>query len=54
LDAEGYLSIVDRAKDVIKTGGEWVSSIDVENAAASFPAVDRRAHGSGEHICATC
>jgi len=30
---------VDRAKDVIKSGGEWISSIDVENAAASHPAV---------------
>ena len=32
-DGEGYMTIVDRAKDVIKSGGEWISSIDVENAA---------------------
>lgn len=33
IDAEGFVQIVDRAKDVIKSGGEWISSIDVENAA---------------------
>lgn len=35
IDPEGYMQITDRTKDVIKTGGEWVSSIDIENAAAS-------------------
>ncbi len=39
IDADGYLQITDRAKDVIKTGGEWVSSIDIENAAMMHPAV---------------
>jgi fatty-acyl-CoA synthase len=39
IDPEGYLQLVDRAKDVIKSGGEWISSIDVENAAASHPTV---------------
>jgi fatty-acyl-CoA synthase len=39
IDADGYLQLVDRAKDVIKSGGEWISSIDVENAAMSHPAV---------------
>lgn len=39
IDSDGYLQLVDRAKDVIKSGGEWISSIDVENAAASHPAV---------------
>ncbi|MCW5670832.1 MAG: long-chain-fatty-acid--CoA ligase [Hydrogenophaga sp.] len=39
IDADGYLQLVDRAKDVIKSGGEWISSIDVENAAASHPGV---------------
>ena len=39
IDAEGYLQITDRAKDVIKTGGEWVSSIDIENAAMMHPMV---------------
>jgi fatty-acyl-CoA synthase len=33
IDADGYMQIVDRSKDVIKSGGEWISSIDVENAA---------------------
>jgi acyl-CoA synthetase (AMP-forming)/AMP-acid ligase II len=37
IDAEGYLQIVDRIKDVIKSGGEWISSIDVENAAMGHP-----------------
>ena len=37
MDAEGYISIVDRAKDVIKSGGEWISSIELENAAVGAP-----------------
>ncbi len=39
LDADGFLQLVDRAKDVIKSGGEWISSIDVENAAMGHPGV---------------
>ncbi len=39
LDADGYMQITDRAKDVIKSGGEWISSIDLENAAMSHPHV---------------
>ncbi|KGI69911.1 long-chain-fatty-acid--CoA ligase [Mycolicibacterium rufum] len=39
IDPDGYLQLVDRAKDVIKSGGEWVSSIDLENAATGHPAV---------------
>ncbi len=39
MDQDGYMQITDRAKDVIKSGGEWVSSIDVENAAMSHPGV---------------
>lgn len=39
LDGEGYIRITDRRKDVIKSGGEWISSIDLENAAAGFPGV---------------
>jgi acyl-CoA synthetase (AMP-forming)/AMP-acid ligase II len=39
LDADGYMQIVDRSKDVIKSGGEWVSSIDLENAAVGHEAV---------------
>jgi fatty-acyl-CoA synthase len=33
IDAQGFMQITDRAKDVIKSGGEWISSIDIENAA---------------------
>ena len=39
LDSEGYLKITDRIKDVIKSGGEWISSIDMENALVSHPGV---------------
>ncbi len=39
LDADGFMTITDRAKDVIKSGGEWISSIDLENIAMSHPAV---------------
>jgi acyl-CoA synthetase (AMP-forming)/AMP-acid ligase II len=39
IDADGYMQITDRLKDVIKSGGEWISSIDLENAAAGHPAV---------------
>jgi 3-(methylthio)propionyl---CoA ligase len=39
IDAQGLLQIRDRAKDLIKTGGEWISSIDLENAASGHTAV---------------
>ena len=39
IDAEGFMQITDRSKDVIKSGGEWISSIDVENIAMANPAV---------------
>jgi fatty-acyl-CoA synthase len=39
VDEYGYLSIVDRAKDLIKSGGEWISSVDVENALMGHPSV---------------
>jgi acyl-CoA synthetase (AMP-forming)/AMP-acid ligase II len=39
IDAEGFMQITDRSKDVIKSGGEWISSIDVENIAVAHPAV---------------
>jgi fatty-acyl-CoA synthase len=39
IDPDGYMQIVDRSKDVIKSGGEWISSIDVENAAMGHPDV---------------
>jgi fatty-acyl-CoA synthase len=39
IDADGFMKIVDRTKDVIKSGGEWISSIDLENVAIAHPAV---------------
>ncbi|MEY2859917.1 MAG: hypothetical protein RL392_375 [Pseudomonadota bacterium] len=39
IDSDGYMQITDRSKDVIKSGGEWISSIDVENVAMAHPAV---------------
>ena len=39
IDAEGYLQITDRSKDVIKSGGEWISSIEIENIAVAHPAI---------------
>ena len=39
IDAEGYIQITDRSKDVIKSGGEWISSIDLENIAIAHPAI---------------
>jgi fatty-acyl-CoA synthase len=39
IDPDGYMQLVDRAKDVIKSGGEWISSIDLENAVTGHPAV---------------
>ncbi len=39
LDSDGYMRLTDRAKDLIKSGGEWISSIDLENAAMQHPGV---------------
>jgi 3-(methylthio)propionyl---CoA ligase len=39
IDANGFMRITDRKKDVIKSGGEWISSIDIENVAAACPGV---------------
>ncbi|MFW9903237.1 MAG: long-chain-fatty-acid--CoA ligase [Candidatus Thorarchaeota archaeon] len=39
LDSEGFLKITDRIKDIIKSGGEWISSVDMENAIISHPKV---------------
>ncbi|MEM0373987.1 MAG: long-chain fatty acid--CoA ligase [Sulfolobaceae archaeon] len=39
IDEKGYIKVVDRLKDIIKSGGEWISSIDLENAIASHPKV---------------
>jgi fatty-acyl-CoA synthase len=43
IDPDGYIQITDRSKDVIKSGGEWISSIDLENAAVAHPAVQEAA-----------
>ncbi|TMC46623.1 MAG: long-chain fatty acid--CoA ligase, partial [Chloroflexi bacterium] len=39
IDPEGYIQIVDRTKDLVKSGGEWISSVDLENAIMSHPKV---------------
>lgn len=39
IDGDGYLTITDRSKDMIKSGGEWISSMELENIAMSHPAV---------------
>jgi len=39
IDADGYMQITDRSKDVIKSGGEWIGSIDIENIAMAHPCV---------------
>lgn len=39
IDSDGYMNITDRSKDVIKSGGEWISTIDLENIATSHPSV---------------
>jgi fatty-acyl-CoA synthase len=43
IDADGFVQITDRSKDVIKSGGEWISSIDLENAAVAHAAVKEAA-----------
>jgi fatty-acyl-CoA synthase len=43
IDAYGFLKIVDRSKDLIKSGGEWISSVDLENALMGHPAVKEAA-----------
>ncbi len=43
IDAEGYVKIADRTRDLIKSGGEWISSVDLENALMGHPAVGEAA-----------
>ena len=43
IDPDGYLRITDRSKDVVKSGGEWISSIALENLAMAHPAVQEAA-----------
>jgi len=49
IDADGYMEITDRSKDVIKSGGEWISSIQLENIAMSHPAVAEAAIVAAMH-----
>jgi 3-(methylthio)propionyl---CoA ligase len=49
VDEAGYMQITDRAKDVIKSGGEWISSIDLENLAVSHPEVMEAAAIAVQH-----
>jgi fatty-acyl-CoA synthase len=49
IDKEGYVRITDRAKDVIKSGGEWISSVALENALMSHPAVLEAAVFAARH-----
>jgi fatty-acyl-CoA synthase len=49
IDADGYMQITDRAKDVIKSGGEWIGSIDLENIAMAHPAVQMAACIAARH-----
>jgi fatty-acyl-CoA synthase len=43
IDCEGYMKITDRTKDLIKSGGEWISSVDMENALVAHPSVQEAA-----------
>ncbi|AOK29499.1 MULTISPECIES: 3-(methylthio)propionyl-CoA ligase [Burkholderia] len=47
IDADGFMQITDRSKDVIKSGGEWISSIEIENVAIAHPAI-------AEAACIAC
>ncbi len=49
IDPDGYVRITDRTKDLIKSGGEWISSVDLENALMGHPAVREAAVVSVEH-----
>ncbi|HJV59561.1 MAG TPA: 3-(methylthio)propionyl-CoA ligase [Albitalea sp.] len=49
IDPDGFMQITDRSKDVIKSGGEWISSIDLENIAMAHPAVHEAAVISCKH-----
>ena len=49
IDAEGFMKITDRTKDLIKSGGEWISSVDLENALMGHPAVSEAAVIAVQH-----
>jgi len=50
IDAQGFMNITDRSKDVIKSGGEWIGSIDLENIAMAHPAVAMAACIAARHL----
>jgi fatty-acyl-CoA synthase len=49
IDPDGFMQITDRSKDVIKSGGEWIGSIDIENIAMAHPAVQMAACIAAKH-----
>ena len=49
LDADGYMTICDRAKDLIKSGGEWISSVEIENIAVGHPEIRMAAAIAARH-----
>jgi fatty-acyl-CoA synthase len=49
VDKDGYIRITDRSKDLIKSGGEWISSVDLENALMGHPAVKEAAVVAAPH-----
>ena len=50
IDVDGFMQITDRSKDVIKSGGEWIGSIDLENIAMAHPAVSQAACIAAKHL----
>jgi acyl-CoA synthetase (AMP-forming)/AMP-acid ligase II len=50
VDGDGYMQVTDRSKDVIKSGGEWISSIELENLAMAQP---RNRRSGGDWYCAS-
>jgi len=49
IDAQGFMRIRDRSKDIIKSGGEWISTVELENIAISHPAIANAAAIAAEH-----
>ncbi|WP_111894450.1 long-chain-fatty-acid--CoA ligase [Acinetobacter sp. MB5] len=49
IDADGYMTICDRAKDLIKSGGEWISSVEIENIAVGHPEIKMAAAIAAHH-----
>ena len=49
IDEDGFMRLTDRSKDVIKSGGEWISSVDLENLAMAVPGVHLAACIAGQH-----